>query len=174
MEICKRKIMVLTVGVMVIASLILGSGISHAAESPEQLPVMQNESMDPLEEDGEIPAEEGEGVISDDDPNVIGPLPRAVSSMTLSFSRLSSTSAKATLTGKGTASVKQMKSTISLQKKNKSTGKYATVSGTTRTKTVSGRSISHVPTYSIKSGQSYRVKGTVTDGGRNVTRYAYL
>lgn len=174
MEIYRRKIMALMVGVMVIAGLVLGSSISHAAESPGQLPTMQNESMDSLEEDGEIPAEEGEGVISDDDPSAIGPSPRAVSSMTLSFTRLSSTSAKATLTGKGTAGVKNMKSTISLQKKNKSTGKYATVSGTTRTKTVSGRSISHAPTYSIKSGQSYRVKGTVTDGSHSVTRYAYL
>ena len=130
---------------------------------------------DPLdEEEGEIPAEEGEGVLCDDDLTITIPVTKAITYLTASFTRQSSTSAKAVVHAEASAATKIMESTICLQKKNKSTGKFATVSGTTRTKKVSGHYITHAPTYSIQAGQTYRIKCEVEDGTTMVRKYQSL
>lgn len=134
---------------------------------------------DPLdEEEGEIPAEEGEGVLCDDDPTITItitlPITRAILNLTATFERVSSTSAKAVVHAEASSTTKTMESTICLQKKNKSTGKFATVSGTTRTKKVSGHYITHAPTYSIQAGQTYRIKCEVYDGTAMAKKYQSL
>ena len=173
MMVCKKWMIMIVAGIMIAGMLGVNSSTSYAAEKEICVMPMQTEYHDDLEEEGEIPAD-GEYVISEEVSSLEEPMTRTISSMTISFARKSSTSAQAQVRATGTASVKSMKSTIVLQKKNKSTGKYATVSGSTRTKTISGRSIQHTVNYSIQSGQSYRVKCSVYDGTSTVTDYENL
>ncbi len=173
MVICKKWMVIIAAGIIIAGMLGVNSSTSYAAEKEICVMPMQTEYHDALEEEGEIPAD-GEYVISEEVSSLEEPMARTISSMTISFARKSSTSAEAQVKAIGTTSVKSMKSTIVLQKKNQSTGKYVTVSGSTRTKTISGRSIQHTVNYSIQSGQSYRVKCSVYDGTSTITDYEKL
>lgn len=173
---CKSKncLFIMAVAMAVFLAGVWTSSPTYAAEESNSSPFQQIIG-DPLdEEEGEIPAEEGEGVLCDDDPTITIPLTRAIGSLIADFTRVSSTSAKAVVHAEASSTTKTMESTICLQKKNKSTGKFATVSGTTRTKKVSGHYITHAPTYSIQAGQTYRIKCEVYDGTAMAKKYQSL
>lgn len=171
----KKRLFVMAVTMAVLFAGIWSSCPTYAAAGESSASSFEQILGDPLdEEEGEIPAEEGEGVLCDDDPTITLPVTRKLSYYTVTFTRVSSTSAKAVVNVKASAEAKTMKSTICLQKKNKSTGKFATVSGTTRTKQVSGHSITHAPIYSIKSGETYQVKCEVDDGTTLAIKYQPL
>lgn len=161
-------------GLAIMGMMTFNSSISFAAEDAEQAVPMHNEYRDALEGEGEIPAEEGESVIAEEFSNMEEPVTRMISNMQPSHSWLSSTSVKVNMNAHSLAQTKSMKSTITLQKKDKSTGKYVTVSGMTRTKTVSGSSIYHSVTYSVQSGQKYRARCNVNDGSSTQTVLEYL
>lgn len=134
---------------------------------------MQMSMPDALEEQEEVPPLEGESVISDTISEEFGPITRMISFHSTRFSRISPTQASAEITAKATSTIKSMKSTVSLQRRN-SSGKYVTISGTARSKTVSGSRLTHIITYKISSGNSYRIKSVVNDGTKTSTKYSTL
>lgn len=176
---CKSKkcLFMMAVTMAVFLAGVWSSSSTYAAAGDLNSSPFQQIIGDPLdEEEGEIPAEEGEGVLCDDDPTITitPPVTRAILNLTASFNRLSSISAKAVVHAEASAATKTMESTICLQKKDKSTGKFVTVSGTTRTKKVSGHAITHAPTYSIQAGQTYQIKCQVEDGTTMARKYQPL
>lgn len=98
----------------------------------------------------------------------------AITYFTVGFKRIAPTTAQATVTAKSTATSKSIKSTVYLQKYNSSTGKYATVSGVTATKTVYTHSITHSPKFSVTSNGKYRAKVVIEDTTSMETKYKTL
>lgn len=124
------------------------------------------------EEAFEIAPVEGEGLICNDSEIKDGGQTRDIKSFTVSFKKISSTEAKALVHAR--TDKNGISSTVILQKKNTSTGKYANVSGATAFKSIEGSSISHFPQFGITSTGKYRIKVVINDGEDIQQDYAYL
>lgn len=124
------------------------------------------------EEAFEIAPVEGEGLICNDSEIKDSGQTRYIMSFSVSFEKISSTKAMAIVRAK--SEKLGISSTVILQKKNTSTGKYANVSGATAFKSVDGIEIVHSPSFGITSTGKYRVKAIVNDGETIREGYAYL
>lgn len=124
------------------------------------------------EEAFEIAPVEGEGLICNDSEIKDDVQTRAILSFSAYFERTSSTEAGATVSAK--TNKQGISSTVILQKKNTSTGKYANVSGATAFKSVEGRTIVHSPKFGITSTGKYRIKVVINDGDDIQQDYVYL
>ena len=124
------------------------------------------------EEAFEIAPVEGEGLICNDSEIKDSGQTRYIMSFSVSFEKISSTKAMGVIRAK--SEKLGISSTVILQKKNTSTGKYANVSGATAFKSVDGIEIVHSPSFGITSTGKYRVKAIVNDGETIREGYAYL
>ena len=124
------------------------------------------------EEAFEIAPVEGEGLICNDSEIKDSGQTRYIMSFSVSFEKISSTKAMAVVRAK--SDELGISSTVILQKKNTSTGKYANVSGATAFKSVEAREIVHSPKFGITSTGKYRIKVVVNDGKDIQQDYVYL
>lgn len=124
------------------------------------------------EEAFEIAPVEGEGLICNDSEVKDNVQTRAIKSFTVAFEKTSATKAMAIV--RATTDKTGISSTVILQKKNTSTGKYANVSGSTAFKSVDGKEIVHSPAFGITSTGKYRIKAIVNDGEEIEQEYVYL
>lgn len=124
------------------------------------------------EEAFEIAPVEGEGLICNDSEIKDSGQTRTIMNFGTSFKKISSTEAKALVHAR--TDKNGISSTVILQKKNTSTGKYANVSGATAFKSIEGSSISHFPQFGITSTGKYRIKVVINDGKDIQQDYAYL
>ena len=124
------------------------------------------------EEAFEIAPVEGEGLICNDTEIKNGGQTRTIQYFFIQFDKTSSTKAIATV--RAGAVKLGISSTVILQKKNTSTGKYANVSGSTAFKSVEGNEIVHSPSFGITSTGKYRIKVVINDGEDIQQDYAYL
>lgn len=124
------------------------------------------------EEAFEIAPVEGEGLICNDVEIKHNEKARAILGVTAYFERTSPTEAGATVRAK--TNKLGISSTVILQKKNTSTGKYANVSGSTAFKSVEGSVIVHSPKFGVTSTGKYRIKVVVNDGEEIQQDYVYL
>ncbi len=124
------------------------------------------------EEAFEIAPVEGEGLICNDVEMKNDGQTRAIQYFSVAFEKTSATEAIASVAAK--TNKLGISSTVILQKKNTSTGKYANVSGSTAFKSVEGKTIDHFPKFGITSTGKYRVKVVVNDGETIREGYAYL
>ena len=124
------------------------------------------------EEAFEIAPVEGEGLICNDSEIKDDVQTVTIKTFTVTFEKTSSTEAMAIVRAKSDKS--GISSTVILQKKNTSTGKYANVSGATAFKSVEGREIVHSPKFGITSTGKYRIKVVINDGDDIQQDYVYL
>ena len=124
------------------------------------------------EEAFEIAPVEGEGLICNDSEIKDNGQTRAIKSFSAYFEKNSSTEAGATVRAR--TDKLGISSTVILQKKNISAGKYANVSGSTAFKSVEGSVIVHSPKFGITSTGKYRIKVVVNDGEEIQQDYVYL
>ena len=110
------------------------------------------------EEAFEIAPVEGEGLICNDSEIKDNGQTRAIKSFSAYFEKNSSTEAGATVRAR--TDKLGISSTVILQKKNTSTGKYANVSGSTAFKSVEGSVIVHSPKFGITSTGKYRISSS--------------